>query len=369
MSRSLTAVLQQQPAAAATSLEAILRGIMAAITMSMSTGETEEVLKYCNIVAGSVAAAAETFPKNTLAAAAPRAQMLQQQPALQALMLACLKTAAALAAKAQQDHSWGHSHVDVACSTVEASVRMAKQQLAFAGGTDAAAAHEAAAHKRPAVAAAAAAAEGPPVTAAAAAAGAAGAEVSEPGAAAGACVAADAATARASLVSWQDPAASWVLLLARGLVVAGQLLLQQQADRERQIGGKPRCLMPWHDIQTLIAAFRWLQQQLPNLQLPGGVAAVEQASSSSSGSNSNKQHQQLLAQAEQLQEVLAQNSRQEMLIDCDWQRQMVQQLVAFGQSLCYALPSRACCNNPGCSNLARLTERELVSGKGCVCSR
>jgi hypothetical protein len=106
---------------------------------------------------------------------------------------------------------------------------------------------------------------------------------------------------------------------------------------------------------------------MPHLQLPGAADAAAQISSSVR--SSTKQHQALLAQAEQLQQTLAQNSRQELLMDYDWQRQVVRALVAFGQALCYALPSRACCNNPGCSNLARLTERELVSGKGCVCSR
>jgi hypothetical protein len=167
----------------------------------------------------------------------------------------------------------------------------------------------------------------------------------------------------------QDPAASWVLLLARGLIVSGQLLLQRQADFKLQAGG--RSVMTVFQIEPHIAAFRWLQQQLPHLQLPGAAVAAEQASSSSSSRN-NKQHRQLLAQAQQLQQTLAtveQNSGQAMIKKYASQLQFIEQLVAFGQALCYALPSRACCNNPGCSNLARLTERELVSGKGCVCSR
>jgi hypothetical protein len=176
------------------------------------------------------------------------------------------------------------------------------------------------------------------------------------------------AAAGSSLVSWQDPAASWVLLLARSLIVAGQLLLQQQADREHQAGGQVLCLIYEPHLDAPIAAFRWLQQQLPRLQPPGEAVASAQANSSSSGSGRNKQHKALLAQAEQLQQLLAQQSGQGMWMDYDFQQQVVQQLVAFGQALCYALPSKACCNNPGCSSLARLTERELVSGRGCVCS-
>jgi hypothetical protein len=301
----------------------------------------EDALKYCNIVAGSVAAAAEAFP-NDASPAAARAQK-QQRRALQALLLECMKTAAAHANE-QQHRSYGRLHVDAACTTVEASMRLAKQ-LAFTAGTDAAAA---AAH---------------------AAEAAAGAEVTEPGAAvaAGAADVAHAALATGSSpVSWQDPAASWVLLLARGLIVSGQLMLQRQLDLERHMSGK-LCWMFEPRLETLTAAFRWLQQQLPHLQLPGAVAGAQ--ASSSSSSRSNKQHQALLAQAEQLQQTLAQHSRRDLLTHCNWQQQVVQQLVAFGQALCYALPSRACCNNPSCSNLARLTERELVSGKGCVCSR
>jgi hypothetical protein len=316
----------------------------------MTTADSaEDALKYCNIVAGSVAAAAEAFP-NDASPAAARAQK-QQRRALQALMLACMKTAAAHADE-QQHRSYGRLHVDAACTTVEASMRLAKH-LAFSAGTDAAA-HEAAA-----------AADGSPSAEVAA-----GSEVTEPRAAAGAEVGDAASASASSPVNWQDPAASWVLLLARGLIVSGQLLLQRQSDLKLQAGG--HAVMTVFQIEPHIAAFRWLQQQLGHLQLPGAAVAAEQASSSSSSSRSNKQHLTLLAQAEQLQQTLAaveQNSGQAMIKKYASQLQFIEQLVAFGQALCYTLPSRACCNNPGCSNLARLTERELVSGKGCVCSR
>jgi hypothetical protein len=43
-------------------------------------------------------------------------------------------------------------------------------------------------------------------------------------------------------------------------------------------------------------------------------------------------------------------------------------LVSFGGAMCAVLPSKHCCNHTGCSNLARLSEAELVAGKGSRCS-
>jgi hypothetical protein len=42
--------------------------------------------------------------------------------------------------------------------------------------------------------------------------------------------------------------------------------------------------------------------------------------------------------------------------------------VSFGAALCAVLPSKQCCNHSGCTNLARLSEAELVAGKGSRCS-
>jgi hypothetical protein len=43
-------------------------------------------------------------------------------------------------------------------------------------------------------------------------------------------------------------------------------------------------------------------------------------------------------------------------------------LGSFGGALCAVLPSKHCCNHTGCSNLALLSEAELVAGKGSRCS-
>jgi hypothetical protein len=48
--------------------------------------------------------------------------------------------------------------------------------------------------------------------------------------------------------------------------------------------------------------------------------------------------------------------------------QLGAQMAAFGCALCAVLPSKHCCNHTGCSNLARLSEAELVAGKGSRCS-
>jgi hypothetical protein len=48
----------------------------------------------------------------------------------------------------------------------------------------------------------------------------------------------------------------------------------------------------------------------------------------------------------------------------------VQQLVDLGNGICVDLAAGQhwCCANPGCANLAELLERQLVAGKGTVCS-
>jgi hypothetical protein len=43
-------------------------------------------------------------------------------------------------------------------------------------------------------------------------------------------------------------------------------------------------------------------------------------------------------------------------------------MASFGSALAAVLPSKHCCNHTGCSNLARLSEAELVAGKGSRCS-
>jgi hypothetical protein len=108
------------------------------------------------------------------------------------------------------------------------------------------------------------------------------------------------------------------------------------------------------------------------LQLAGApaaaVASADAQTGSGSSSSSSQQHQKLLELAEQLQQALGAHAEAPTM-QHDQQQQRGQQLVAFGQALFSALPSKHCCNNPGCSNLTRVGEVVLVSGKDCVCSR
>jgi hypothetical protein len=53
----------------------------------------------------------------------------------------------------------------------------------------------------------------------------------------------------------------------------------------------------------------------------------------------------------------------------EYLQKLGQALVCFGEALAAALPSKACCNHTGCTNLGRLSEAELVGGKACVCGR
>jgi hypothetical protein len=50
--------------------------------------------------------------------------------------------------------------------------------------------------------------------------------------------------------------------------------------------------------------------------------------------------------------------------------ELARQLLQLANGVCtqLAAPGALCCANPGCTNLAKLSERELVAGKGTVCS-
>jgi hypothetical protein len=48
--------------------------------------------------------------------------------------------------------------------------------------------------------------------------------------------------------------------------------------------------------------------------------------------------------------------------------QLTDALLSLGQALS-VFAVRHCCNNPGCLNTSGLTERGIVSGKSCLCSR
>jgi hypothetical protein len=50
--------------------------------------------------------------------------------------------------------------------------------------------------------------------------------------------------------------------------------------------------------------------------------------------------------------------------------ELARQLLQLANGVCtqLAAPGALCCANPGCTNLVKLSERELVAGKGTVCS-
>jgi hypothetical protein len=50
--------------------------------------------------------------------------------------------------------------------------------------------------------------------------------------------------------------------------------------------------------------------------------------------------------------------------------ELARQLLQLANGVCtqLAAPGALCCANPGCTNLSKLSERELVAGKGTVCS-
>jgi hypothetical protein len=305
-------VLQQQPETAAAVLEACLR---AEVALGINGYEVlmATVVSRIGGIAGAAACAADAlFTNNTSSAAAAftlpsarqKQQLLQQQLALQSLLLTCLKAAAVALAEQHSKTELSEKLAFLAVSkTLEASTHLA---------------------------------------------------------------AAAAASSTYGSISWQNPAAQWVLLLARGLILTGQLLQQQDEELNSEY-------LPPGVIQACLGACTQLLQQLPHLQLVGAPAAAAVASAdaqtgSSSSSSSSQQHQKLLKLAEQLQQALGAHAESPTM-QHDQQQQLGQQLIALGQALCCALPSKHCCNNPGCSNLTRVGEVALVSGKGCVCSR
>jgi hypothetical protein len=194
-------------------------------------------------------------------------------------------------------------------------------------------------------------------------------------------------------------AALWALLLARGLLESGLLLLTMAAEASAitaklSTSDDSQALldivMPDPDLSFLSQAVTALVQLLPVLHLSGESSAVlvtsteassscsaaaPDTSSSSSSSGGSKRRQQLLEQAVQVQQALAAVSSEagQSSAAADTTEGhsslLAQQLVCFGEALCAVLPSKLCCNHSRCSSLARLSEAELVGGKGCVCAR
>jgi hypothetical protein len=226
----------------------------------------------------------------------------------------------------------------------------------------------------------------------------------------------------ASTASDSAAASLAALVLARGLFASGQLLQTATGpcttaaiaagDELPEAGGSSTVsdsfglLRLW---QTYTDAVNSLLQQLPQ---PGGLAPAsqlsaeqQQASSNSSSSSSSSRDSGLLSilsihveplrgKGTKLQQSLAarlSSSQASSSLSANTAAvaaaagapsssgqdplrpptpaQLGQQLSAFGKALCAALPSKRCCNNPGCSNLQLFSEAQLVGGKACMCDR
>jgi hypothetical protein len=200
----------------------------------------------------------------------------------------------------------------------------------------------------------------------------------------------------------------WALLLSRGLFNCGQRLQELATpsgssstagtsaaagvaaagisdDSDLDVPGEHAQLGQSLQLQLpcLQAAVGSLMQRLPLLQLPGwnssstagvaeSLAAAEAAGASSSSSSSTFLLQQLMPQAEDVQQQIlrCQAALSSSAADFSVHAGLLgQALVSFGGALCAVLPSKHCCNHTGCTNLTRLSEAELVAGKGCVCGR
>jgi hypothetical protein len=217
------------------------------------------------------------------------------------------------------------------------------------------------------------------------------------------------ATCLSSSSSSRSNSAMWVLLLARGLLACGRQL--QEAASAGSISSSSSSSL--HASTTTVAcaaasddttsgvlvgnvrdatlrqglevdlpcvqnAVCWLVQQLQLVKLPGVVSTAAGASAgggasalNSSSSSSVVQHE-LMLQAEDLQQQILQCQSALGSSEVEFGKHVEQlgaQMTALGGALCAVLPSKHCCNHTGCSNLARLSEAELVAGKACVCGR
>jgi hypothetical protein len=63
------------------------------------------------------------------------------------------------------------------------------------------------------------------------------------------------------------------------------------------------------------------------------------------------------------------NSRSISAVVGGFVEEVAKQLQQWCLTFCGHFATSCCCNNPGCTNLARSSEQELVGGKQCVCSR
>jgi hypothetical protein len=180
----------------------------------------------------------------------------------------------------------------------------------------------------------------------------------------------DTASSNGGGSSSRDAVAMWVLLMARTMVRIGQTLPAAANDYGEEL---------WVGTASIADAARWISLQLPivlDAYNDSTAAAAAAAQGPDQQPSSSRTSGRLLLQQLLSDQILP---LQAIVANCKEERdtsqtaaeyyQLSKQLVSCGEALVTALPSKLCCNHSRCSNSARLSETELVSGKSCVCAR
>jgi hypothetical protein len=183
------------------------------------------------------------------------------------------------------------------------------------------------------------------------------------------------------------PMAAWQLLAARAVYAAGTLIgsaarkQQQQATPMQQptpAGLSAQCRLLIH---SLSAAVTWLGQRLPAPATAANNGShplqQQQASLNAALQSLSRQHGGSKASSSASIAVYGvagrsvnDESAANMMAACRTSigADVAQQLQDFGAAVCALLPSKLCCNAPGCCCCERLSEAELVGGKMSQCS-
>jgi hypothetical protein len=207
----------------------------------------------------------------------------------------------------------------------------------------------------------------------------------------------------------------WLTVAARSMWLMGQVLselllasasssssVSRQTEQEllHRVSEQSANLTGYHMVteeyfgallEGAYVCVEWLASQLCHMQLPGDVAAVDRVSSSSSSPEDTASSMplltQLLQQHAQLQTGLyaavqrctaagqldktqhdVKSAAAASLLRRVWGDQLPGQLRAFGAAVAAGLPVGWACNNAACTNLGKLSELQLVTGKAKVCS-
>jgi hypothetical protein len=209
----------------------------------------------------------------------------------------------------------------------------------------------------------------------------------------------------------------WLAVAARSVWLMGQILSDllpgsSSSSSSSSCSGRPPQVSPgvldWYAVffkmllESAFSCCEWIGSQLSHMHLPGDADPLEGSSSSklifsdsSSSSSSSGSHvpegsmpllQQLLEQHAQLQYGMftalqrcvaerrpaaavhnTQVAAGSALLQHMWGDSLPGQLSAFGAAVAAALPVGWACNNAACTNLAKLSELQLVRGKAKVC--